>query len=325
MTATDVQRDTLYDIVATATRAPSVHNTQPWLWRGTSHGLELHADRSRQLPAGDPDGRNLVLSCGSALHHAQVAADALGWASRVDRLPDADQPDLLARITLSPRPPSAQAGDLRDAIGRRFTDRRRFTSWPVPDERLTHLAAEASAWQARALPLTDVPGRFRTELLINRAVETQSGDEPVIREQEQWVDHGTGDGVPSAVLPGPAELSPRRPSRFVTGLLDDIGGREVEASDGLIIMCGHDDDPETWLRTGEGLSALWLAATREGLSVVPLSQVVEVPQTREALRLEVLGGLATPLIVVRVGWQAIARRALPATPRRPVDDVLVLG
>ena len=85
-------------IVAGALRAPSVHNTQPWRWHATSRTLELHADRSRGLPATDPEGRNLVISCGAALHHAQVVARALGWATHVDRHPDPDDPDLLARL-----------------------------------------------------------------------------------------------------------------------------------------------------------------------------------------------------------------------------------
>ena len=55
-------------IVEGATRAPSVHNTQPWLWRAHAHTLDLYADRSRRLGATDPEGRNLVISCGAALH-----------------------------------------------------------------------------------------------------------------------------------------------------------------------------------------------------------------------------------------------------------------
>ena len=97
-----------------------------------------------------------------------------GWASAVTRLPDRDRPDLLARLTLSPADPSRHAQELVDAIDKRCTDRRRFTSWPVPDERLTHLAAPATAWGARALPLTDVSERFHAEILINRAMDVQA-------------------------------------------------------------------------------------------------------------------------------------------------------
>jgi hypothetical protein len=59
--------------------------------------------------------------------------------------------------------------------------------------------------------------------------------------------------------------------------------------------------------------------------VVPLSHVVEIAETRDALEYDVLDGRARPLIVVRVGWQAIGRSQLPRTPRRSVDDLLVTG
>jgi hypothetical protein len=100
-------------------------------------------------------------------------------------------------------------------------------------------------------------------------------------------------------------------------------GRDVVGSDGLVVLYTEDDSPEAWLRAGEGLSALWLDAVRTGLSVVPLSHVLEVDETRAALRHAVLGGLAVPLLLVRVGWQAISRSQLVSTTRRPLDQVLL--
>ena len=48
-------------------------------------------------------------------------------------------------------------------------------------------------------------------------------------------------------------------------------------------------------------------------------------QTRAAFRAEVLGGLAEPLVLARIGWQAMNRTPLARTPRRPLDEVLTLG
>ena len=97
----------------------------------------------------------------------------------------------------------------------------------------------------------------------------------------------------------------------------------MESGDGLILLHAADDSPGSWLRAGEALSTLWLSAVRDGLSVVPLSQVIEVAETRDAIQHQVLGGAATPLLLVRVGWQAIGRSQLEPTPRRPVDEVLL--
>ena len=93
---------TARELVSLAIRAPSVHNTQPWAWRIGPDSIELYADESRRLDAADPAGRNLVISCGAALHHLRVAARASGLMPEVARLPDAADPDLLARVTFTP-------------------------------------------------------------------------------------------------------------------------------------------------------------------------------------------------------------------------------
>ena len=96
-------------VVELACLAPSVQNTQPWRWEIAHQSIELYSDEHRRLPVTDPEGRSLVISCGAALHHAQVAARALGWAPSVTRLPDGPDGDLLARVVLEPRASGADA------------------------------------------------------------------------------------------------------------------------------------------------------------------------------------------------------------------------
>ena len=87
------------ELIRMACYAPSVHNTQPWAWRLVSADtIELHADRSRQLTETDPEGRDLVLSCGAALHHLVVAAEGFGLVAETRLLPDGGDADFLARV-----------------------------------------------------------------------------------------------------------------------------------------------------------------------------------------------------------------------------------
>src|SRR5664279_2501176 len=83
-----------------ATRAPSVHNTQPWRFVLNGDSLEIHADWSRQLRVLDPRGRQLLLSCGCALFNARVSLAASGHGARVERLVDPVSPELVARIVI---------------------------------------------------------------------------------------------------------------------------------------------------------------------------------------------------------------------------------
>lgn len=308
-------------VVEQACRAPSVHNTQPWLWRTRESEVELWADRTRQLVATDPAGRNLAISCGAALHHAQVAARALGFVAETELLPEGDEPDLLAIVRLLAGERTRRAATDFRALERRCTDRRRFTTWRVPDERLDRLAGSVSVPRVHVVPLTDPTSRRRTELLVGSALRRLGADPYVAAEQESWIDHSPDDGIPAAALPAsPHSTGP--PNRFGrTALLDPDDA--LTSADGVLAMCTDTDDLEAWLQTGIALSTLWLEATIEGLSVVPISQVIELDETRRSLRDQVFGGLVAPQILVRIGWQEIGRSQLPRTARRPLDDVLL--
>ena len=312
-------------VIELACRAPSVHNTQPWLWRIVGDDvIELYADRRRQLPVADPDGRNLALSCGAAVHHSTVAARALGLTPHVTLVPGDSDADLLARIALSPGHVTDGASEALAKLEARVTDRRRFTSWPVPEARVAHLAQAASGWGAYAVPISDVTARYRTELLLSRALVAQRADERYVEEQDSWTGHGTHDGVPPEnAAPGPTNRPGARPHRYVAETEAAPVPDLLESTDSVIAICTAGDDQLEWLRAGEALSAMWLRATRDGLSLVPLSQVIEVAETRAALHQEVFAGMARPQILVRVGWQEISRTPLAPSPRRPLEDVLL--
>ena len=315
-------------VIELACRAPSVHNTQPWRWRLVDDKtIELYADRRRQLKVSDPSGRNLALSCGAAIHHGFVAAQALGLTSAIELMPLRDDENLLARISFTSGTRTDEALETLRALEERCTDRRRFTSWPIPDSRLAHLAKAASGWGAHAIPLTDVTARFRAEQLLTRAMAVQASDPRFAEEQRKWTVHSRVDGMPMANAAPPAHgRPPTRPNRFVSASDAEAieaaeAARVVENSDGLIAICSAADDLMSWLGAGEALSALWLQATHDGLSIVPLSQVVEVDETRQALHQDVFDGMARPQILVRVGWSETTRTRLGRTPRRPVDEV----
>jgi hypothetical protein len=314
-------------VIELACRAPSVHNSQPWRWRVIDdETIELYADRRRQLQVSDPAGRNLALSCGAALHHACVAAQALGLAADVDLTPSGDGEDLLARISLrsSTRPDEALAW-LR-ALEERCTDRRRLSSWPVPDSRLAQLAQAASGWGVFVFPITDVTARFRAEELVAHAVALQAEDPRFAAEQRAWIAPSAVEGIPLAsASPSANGRPPGRPNRFATSSDEAAtadAAQVVEDSDGLVAICSVADDQQSWLKAGQALSALWLQATQDGFSLVPLSQVVEVDETRRALHHDVLDGLARPQILARIGWLDPTRPPLPRSPRRLVADVI---
>ena len=326
-----MSRTVLMTAIEHALRAPSVHNTQPWRWRARLDAVELHADWNRHLVATDPDRRDLILSCGAALHHLQVALAARGLAVQVRRMPDAEDRGHLATVAVRPgRPDSADAAQFR-AIQSRRTDRRRMSHRSVPADRLRALVEQARRIGALLLPVTDPAMRQRLTATLTDAAHRQEFASGYAAELQQWTRrYAAGhDGVPAAsVTAAPIGLTGvSLLRRFPRGTLTQPrqlpgdGPADDDAAELLVIVTAH-DDPLDWLRAGEATSAVLLAATGLGLATTPLSQPLEVEATRHALRWDVLRVPEHPQLVVRVGWPATGAAELPSTPRRDLRSVL---
>jgi nitroreductase len=312
------------ELVRTAALAPSVHNSQPWYFRLPADDVvEVYADRSRRLPAVDPSGRDLVLSCGAAVHHLAAAAGAFGLRASVENLPRPDAPDLLAVVRLSEGVVTDRGVDLLAALENRKTDRRGAGAWPVPPGRVHQLADDASVWGAEVVVVTD-PGRVaRAEQLIEAARRAQLTDPVVAAEQQAWVDRSSGEGVPGRIADPSDHLEEHRPpSRFAPHA--PARGEHEEHPDVLVAVCTVEDDVASWLRAGQTMSALWVGATQAGLATTPTSQVVEVAATRRLFQDDVLLGLRRPQVVLRVGWPAAVpgNPATGHTPRRPLEELI---
>lgn len=312
---------TLRHAVELALQAPSVHNTQPWRFRLGTGEVELYADLARHLPGTDPDHRDLLISCGAVLHHLVVAAAGLGIALQVDRLPDPEQRHLLATARVVDGPPDRAAAALFGQLGRRRTDRRRYAADPVPPARLAALVERAAGFGAGLVPVTDPGVLTRLHQVLSDAAARQRHEPGYLAELLIWTHRyaGTRDGVPSASVPshaGEPELT-----RFPAGRLT---GRQAFGPDGglLLVLTTPRDDRIDRLVAGEATSAVLLGATRVGLATATLSQAVEQPATRERLRLA-LGVADHPQLVLRVGTPPYGSAPLPATPRRPLDSVLL--
>jgi nitroreductase len=305
--------------------APSVFNTQPWRWRITGDALELRADLARRLDTTDPEGRLLTLSCGAALHHTRVALAADGWDAVVDRMPEPDDPGLLARVRLGHRAaPDPQAGRLVAAIARRRTDRRAFGDRTVPESLLTRLRAIVETEGA----YLHVVRRDQMPMLATSTARaaTDELDDPAYREElARWTNRpqGSGDGVPpeTTVQRAPRRVPVRNYTPDTTAGLHPGEGFDLGAA--FVVLFGTTDEPASWLRGGEALSALLLTATAEGLATAPLSDAIELEWPRRLLR-DLLAGVGEPYLVVRLGYSDTTEQ-LPPAPRRDADDVIEFG
>lgn len=306
-----------------ATRAPSVHNTQPWRFVLGRDALEVHADWSRQLTVLDPEGRQLLLSCGCALFNARVSLAAADAAVKLQRLPDPGRPTLVARLGLTGHgEPEPSLAALDAVIDTRQSNRRRFEDMPVPDDVVDTLITAARLEGAQLVPVHRREHRLAVARLSQLADRIENAQPGYRAELRRWTggDSFRPDGVPAASVPhADGSSEDDIPIRdFDTQGVATLPGHTRSSIEQCLLLLGTNaDTPAAWIRAGEALERVWLELTARGYTVSLFSQLIEVPTTRAQLRVA-LGLRMQPHMLLRVGRAA----PTPATRRRRLVDVL---
>lgn len=259
-----------------ALRAPSVHNSQPWRWQLQGDVIKLFADFDRRLPANDPGGRDLLISCGAALHHFLVALAHEGHDAYVTYVPDLGDDTHLATITVTDAPPDPVTARLFSAIERRHTERRRMSYRPIPKPLRDALVTSAHRFGARLVPTPQVREAFAVAF-------AEAAD------RERWIPSHT------------TELRIWSHQNVRSRVLADQ--RPPEDAAEFFVLTTAEDQTRDRLRVGEALSSVLLTATNAGLATMPLS----LDPDGEMLRLDDVT-FGHPQIVARTGWPLAAPR-----------------
>jgi nitroreductase len=304
-----------------AVLAPSLLNTQPWRFHVHAGGVDVFTDPGRQLEAVDPRGREMVLSVAAAIFNLRVAMLAHGRQPLVAALPEPEQADLLARVTLGPPvEPDQTVRSLAQAVSQRRTSRQPFADAAVPAEALADLAAAAQA-EGGGLAVADDIGRMLVLGLVRRAEQKLRADPNYPAVLARWT--GREAGAYEGVSPeefGPWSAVEELPLRDF-GLVHPSKGRQparFESKPTIAVLYTTGDTAHHWLQAGQALERVLLTATVRGLSATPLTQPLEIPELRERLS-DPRDGRIVPQVVLRLGYGPAA------TPsrRRPLSDVLI--
>jgi nitroreductase len=327
--------DTVLQLIRVAQMAPSVHNTQPWVfWIRADDRMELRArvtgrtegllGPDRRLLAADPLSRELAISCGAALFNLRLAFRVMGHDVTVWLIPDEDNDSsLLASVevvTGRTHRPSVKEQKLYAAISRRHTNRAPFTDAAVPPT--VHAAMKRAAFVEEGwLRMLDRTQAARWVDATTRADMELEKDAGYMAELKRWTrDRTAGSGIPAAAIG----------ARGTGGaaLVRDygLGGRPAERFERrpqLLALSTDGDRPVDWLRAGQALQRILLTATVHEVSASFLTQPLELSDSSDRARhwpwhwpfAEI------PQMVLRVGY---ATRSATVTPRRNAPDVLDL-
>ena len=331
------------EIAQAGARAPSHHNAQPWAFRVLAGAVEIHADRSRRLPVADPEDRQLFLGVGAAVYGVRLALAVLGLRPVVRLVRDDARPDLAAMVMASGHADPAQAAEPAEAadpaeaaeaarqhveLGRRQTVRGPFTDDPLPGPLQAELTREADQEGAALYWAVGEESQRDLAALVAEADREQRANLDLRAELVRWVGPAAvrrRAGIPLASLgraAAPTGTDVGFKMRDFSAGDPDLGSptHRAEAHPGIAVLQTHTDERVDWLRGGQAMHRLLLAASTAGFQASFLNQPLEVPRLREELRRD-LGLPGHPQLVLRLGRP---RDPLPPpTPRLPVSDVLL--
>jgi len=298
-------------------RAPSVHNSQPWELAVSDTGIDLRL-RRMVLRYHDPDGRDQLMSCGAALTHLELAVRALGRECEVE-LPECGPVVATVRPGAG-APATAAEMALYRAIPLRRSHRRAFKPWPVAEARVSSVAGgagEGAVVVRNADDLRELAGMLGVATLVFR-------DNPAYqRELAVWTAHtfgdhalGASDGIPEEAL-SPEALPVAGLIRGDTPVPDDFVLAERLAAENLVLICTPGDTRRDHIEAGRALERAWLRVTALGLAGSVITQPLHLTGFRARLsrRLK-LGGL--PQAILRFGYPAVPA---PPSPRLPLGEL----
>ena len=318
-------------LIATAARAPSVHNTQPWRFKIDHSAIELHSDPRRKLRV-DPVGREMLISCGAALFGLRLAIRSLGYQPVVELLPDPVRLRLLARVTAgAAEPMTVMERQMLTAVPHRHTHRGGFASDPLPAGLLAGLQHDALA-EGATLEMVDRGIAYqRLADVVSTAGRRLDLDPRARAEIRRWsrsMASQARDGVPAHAFPATVEGRPGRQSGRLRQRDFDLGrglgqllagGPDPSAPAVTAVLLTPGDGRADWLRAGQALHRLLLHAASKWVFASLYTQPLEAAAIRALIR-DRLGLPSPPQMLLQLGMAHTAH----ATARRPPDEVIEL-
>ena len=321
--------------------APNSHNLQSWLVDlAQPDSVILYANPEKLLPMTDPYSRQITISLGCFLELFRIAAAEEGLAAEIEPFPAGSDPERLdqrpvARVRLEQ---GAVKDPLFAQITRRRTCKEPFTGDQAPETaRLDEVISAIETPEVATGYTLDPSKMIELRELCWRGHEIEATTPRTLQESIDVMRIGKAeieanpDGIElgGAFLEGLSllgmldreQLADPASAAFAQGMqmYRDI----IFSAQGFLWMSTAANDRATQLATGRAWVRAQLAAAQDGLTLHPLSQVLqEYPEMAELYgdtpkRLGVDG--RTVQMLARVGYGP----AVDPTPRWPLERKII--
>lgn len=305
--------DKLTFLINYAQLAPSSHNSQPWQFSIQDNLVHLYPDLEHWLKIADPEQRELYISLGCALENLLIAAEHFQLGYQVSFFSDRDATQHFATITFAEGKPISNVRDpaLFKAIQQRHTNRQAFLSRLIPKEELLQIKAARLEQDLHLHFIANIEQKRQLARMVKTADKILFANPDYRRELAETL----GEGAFGNTWPW-SRLAEFLVQRFNLGArIGKQNAQHLMSAPVLVVLSTHREDAIEQIKIGQLYERIALTATKLGLCVQPLSQLLEIPSQRQELASLLPDNGLLPQHFFRLGYPS---HPTTSTPRRPV-------
>jgi len=315
------------EMMQQATKAPSGHNTQPWLFEVDEKSIGIHPDMSKALPVVDPLDRELFISLGGAAENLCLTAAALGYITDISITPENSIRILPEKID---GPVDLPFRNVQRLINVRQSNRSIYNDQIIEPETIGVL---------QSLPLPDgIHVHFRQNGeagfntlsdLIQKGNSVQMSDTAFKDELKSWMRFNkkhvekSPDGLSYEVFG-----APNLPLFIVKPLISMMlnpksqnkeDRKRIDSSSHFALFTVEENNIASWIELGRYMQRFMLKLTELGIAHGHCNQPCEVDKLSIELSHKLNLGKEIPVIILRLGYGSIQ----PYSPRRNYTEKLI--
>ena len=313
-------------MIENACKAPSGHNTQPWLFKIRKAEIDIYPDFSKELPVVDHNHRELFVSLGCAVENLCVAAREKGYHTEVKVIKDS-----FIRVLLT-KDKKKQSDSLFPQIALRQTNRSVYDGREIPEDSIKIL---------KNIPIEPSISIYfykrgsvnyeRLADMVYRGNSLQMNNEAFKTELTTWMRYNkkhqnkTRDGLSYATFGAPNV--PRFIAKFVMSKAinekaqNKEDRKKIASSSHFVLFTTKDDTVEQWVGLGRVLERILLCSTAMGIVNAYLNQPNEESDVAKDMVARLQIPNEHPTILIRLGYG----KKMPYSLRRDYKSCILLS
>ncbi len=327
-------------MVEGASLAPSVHNIQPARWQLHPDGqIDLLAAQDALLPAADPGGLDIGLSCGCALEGALLTLSLMGYDAKIahhwqDEAYTPDGTRIVASLSLNPADPVNEEESLAPFLSRRQTWRKPFApingqtmnalkGWTIDETEDCLLVMENTDLDYLA-DLNDQTSldflrhsEYRAELLNWMRLSSRHPRFNLDGMAYPALDMSAIEALGAGLVLGPGMF----PLLDKFGMARGIVSERAKSRTADAALLFHRPTDENPVKTGQAFHRAWLELTRLGLVAWPMAAIADDKKSNQDCKNRF--GLGDNRRLVNLWRVGMPSGTLPPRARLPVSELIL--